>query len=86
MATSDPQLNAFIEAQVERRKFQELSMSLTSKCWDTCMTSTPSTRLDASTQRCVVSCVERFIDTTNLLTQKLSRTAALNRPKTDSFY
>jgi len=82
--TSDAQLNNFIEGQSQRQKFQALVHDLNDKCWDTCMTSKPGTKLDSRTSTCIVSCVERFIDSSNFV---LNRVAALpQQPSGGSSY
>lgn len=73
--TSDSQLNEFIEGQTQRQKFQILVHELTEKCWDTCMTGKPSTRLDSKTEACLTGCVERFIDSTNFVANRITNIA-----------
>jgi import inner membrane translocase subunit TIM8 len=36
----------------------------------------PSPRLEPKVQKCLVNCVERFIDTTNYITNRIERVAA----------
>ncbi|KAB7503262.1 Mitochondrial import inner membrane translocase subunit Tim8 A [Armadillidium nasatum] len=58
----------YIQYVDEHRKY--LVHDLTEKCWDKCM-DRPSTKLDSRTENCFVSCVERFIDSTNFIANKL---------------
>lgn len=48
--------------------------NLTDICWDICVDH-PGTRLEPKTQKCMVNCVERFIDTTNFITNRLTKVA-----------
>lgn len=70
--TSDNQLNNFIEGQTQRQRFQVLVHELTERCWDTCMVGKPSTKLDSRTEACMVGCVERFIDTSNFVANRIT--------------
>ena len=53
--------------------FQFLIHALTDKCWELCIDK-PSGRLDHSTSNCLTNCVERFIDTTNFIVNRLEKT------------
>ncbi|EZA52716.1 Mitochondrial import inner membrane translocase subunit Tim8 A [Ooceraea biroi] len=55
--------------------FQGLVHELTGICWETCMDK-PSPRLEPKVHKCLVNCVERFIDTTNYITNRIERVAA----------
>lgn len=46
---------------------------LTDQCWEVCMDK-PGNRLDTKTENCLVNCVERFIDTTNFVVNRLEKT------------
>jgi len=69
----DPHMKHFLEAETQRQRFQQLVHSLTSDCWDTCLTGTPSAKLDRRTETCIVNCVERFIDTSNYIVNRLEK-------------
>ncbi|KAF7989695.1 hypothetical protein HCN44_008369 [Aphidius gifuensis] len=71
---SDHQLKQFLEAASANQRFQALVHNLTDICWDSCVDH-PGTRLETKTQKCMVNCVERFIDTTNFITNRLARAA-----------
>lgn len=45
----------------------------------------PSARLEPKVQKCLVNCVERFIDTTNFITNRLERVASNSQSELDSF-
>lgn len=71
----DHQLKSFIETETKKQQFQVLVHELTDICWETCM-DRPSARLESKVQKCLVNCVERFIDTTNFITNRLGRVAS----------
>ena len=69
---SDPQMQRFIQVETQRQKFNQVLHSMTEQCWDVCM-GTPSQSLDRKTQTCMVNCVERFLDTTNFVVNRLQK-------------
>ncbi|XP_057695613.1 mitochondrial import inner membrane translocase subunit Tim8 B isoform X2 [Corythoichthys intestinalis] len=46
--------------------------NFTDVCWDKCVDS-PGSKLDYRTETCLVSCVERFIDTTLAITNRFTQ-------------
>ncbi|KYN30423.1 Mitochondrial import inner membrane translocase subunit Tim8 A [Trachymyrmex septentrionalis] len=79
----DDQLQRFIEAEKTKRHFQELVYGLTDVCWEICMDK-PSSRLEPKVHKCLVNCVERFIDTTNYITNRLERVASSMQSESDN--
>jgi len=73
---ADPQLRSFIEKETHKQKFQVLVHGLTEQCWDKCM-DRPSTRLDHKTEMCLLNCVERFLDTSNYIINRMERSSDL---------
>ena len=69
---ADPQLQRFIEAETQKQRFQQLVHGLTDQCWDVCM-GTPGQKLDRKTETCLGNCVERFIDTSNFIVNRLEK-------------
>ena len=69
----DPQVQQVLQVEGEKAKFQALVHSLTDMCWEKCMEK-PSNRLDSRTEKCLVNCVERFLDSTNLVVSRLANT------------
>jgi import inner membrane translocase subunit TIM8 len=69
----DPHLQRFLEAETQRQRFQQLVHSITDECWDTCVSGAPGQKLDRKTETCVVNCVERFIDTSNYIVNRLEK-------------
>lgn len=49
---------------------------LTERCWDLCVEK-PSTKLESKQQSCLVNCVQRFIDTTNYVVNRLEKSQGL---------
>ena len=68
----DPELSRFIQVETQKQKFQQLVFALTDTCWETCIEgSTMRPRFDNKTESCLVNCVERYIDTTNFIVNRL---------------
>lgn len=74
LAAADPLLARFIEGETQKQRFQVLVHELTEKCWDKCM-DRPSTRLESRTESCITNCVQRFIDSTNFVANRLQKVA-----------
>jgi len=72
---ADAGLQQFIQMETEKQRFQNVLHELNEKCWDTCFDSKPSTRVDSRTETCLKNCVERFIDTNILVTQRIEKKA-----------
>ncbi|EFN87949.1 mitochondrial import inner membrane translocase subunit Tim8 A [Harpegnathos saltator] len=79
----DNRLKDFIEVENRKQQFQLLVHELTDICWETCM-DRPSARLETKVQKCLVNCVERFIDTTNFVTNRLKHIASSSQPELDN--
>ena len=79
----DDRLQHFIETETKKQQFQGLVHELTGICWETCMDK-PSPRLEPKVHKCLVNCVERFIDTTNYITNRIERIATNLQPESDS--
>ena len=69
----DVRMQQFIEAETQKQRFQQLIHELTSECWDTCVTGAPGQKLDRRTENCLGNCVERFIDTSNFIVNRLEK-------------
>uniref|UniRef100_A0A8K9V2C5 Mitochondrial import inner membrane translocase subunit n=4 Tax=Oncorhynchus TaxID=8016 RepID=A0A8K9V2C5_ONCMY len=72
-ATADPQLQQFIEIESQKQRFQQLVHQMTEVCWEKCMDK-PGPKLDSRTEICFVNCVERFIDTSQFILNRLEQT------------
>lgn len=66
----DPILQRQLMAESEKAKFQLLVHNLTETCWDKCVDK-PSSRLDSKTETCLHNCVQRFIDSSNFIINRL---------------
>lgn len=63
--------------------FQGLVHELTGLCWEICMDK-PSLRLEPKVHKCLVNCVERFIDTTNYIANRIERVATSMQSESDN--
>ncbi|CAF2611492.1 unnamed protein product [Rotaria sp. Silwood2] len=69
---ADAQLASFIEQENQKQHFQSIVHTLTDKCWDLCSLNI-SSRLDGKSERCLTDCIERFLDTSNYIINKISQ-------------
>ncbi|KAL1232303.1 Mitochondrial import inner membrane translocase subunit [Trichinella spiralis] len=67
----DPQLQKFLETESQRQQFQYLVSMLTGNCWDMCIGDKPGSKLDEKTSTCITNCVNRLIDGSTLIIQRL---------------
>nr|XP_060612335.1 mitochondrial import inner membrane translocase subunit Tim8 A [Anolis sagrei ordinatus] len=72
-AVNDPQLQHFIEVETQKQRFQQLVHQMTELCWEKCMDK-PGPKLDSRAEACFVNCVERFIDTSQFILNRLEQT------------
>ena len=68
---ADPQIQRLVEIETQKARFQALVHNLTDICWEKCI-DRPAARLDSRAETCIVNCVERFIDTSNYVVNRLS--------------
>lgn len=73
MGAVDPQLRHFIEVETQKQRFQQLVHQMTELCWEKCMDK-PGPKLDSRAEACFVNCVERFIDTSQFILNRLEQT------------
>lgn len=73
-ALEDPKIQQFIEIQSQQVRFKTLIQQLTDRCWDSCVSSIGN-KLGSRTETCIADCVERFLDTSNYVTNRLGTTA-----------
>ena len=78
----DERFETFIQTEAKKQQFQGLVYNLTDICWEICVDS-PSSRLGPKIEKCLVNCVERFIDTTNFITNRLERVVLNNHTEVD---
>jgi mitochondrial import inner membrane translocase subunit TIM8 len=72
---ADAQLASFIEQENQKQRFQTVVHTLTEQCWELCAPSI-SSRLDGKSETCLANCVERFIDSSNYIINKLGQEGA----------
>ncbi|NXJ76566.1 TIM8A translocase, partial [Trogon melanurus] len=85
---ADPQLQRFIEVETQKQRFQQLPHEGRARCvwgglwrwrrvpWcvqEKCMDK-PGPKLDSRAETCFVNCVERFIDTSQFILNRLEQT------------
>jgi len=80
---NDPHMQRFLEAETQKQRFQQLVHSLTGDCWDTCVVGAPAAKIDRRTETCIVNCVERFIDTSNYIVNRLEKEGEAHIAKTE---
>lgn len=73
MGSADPQLQRFMEAEVQKQQVQLLIHHMTELCWEKCMDK-PGPKLDSRAELCLVNCVERFMDTSQFILKRLEQT------------
>lgn len=73
LGAADPQLQRFIEVETQKQRFQQLVHQMTELCWEKCMDK-PGPKLDSRAETCFVNCVERFIDTSQFILNRLEQT------------
>ncbi|XP_026530531.1 mitochondrial import inner membrane translocase subunit Tim8 A [Notechis scutatus] len=82
-AVNDPQLQHFIEVETQKQRFQQLVHQMTELCWEKCMDK-PGPKLDSRAETCFVNCVERFIDTSQFILNRLEQTQKSKSPFSES--
>lgn len=58
--------------QQQQASMQEAILKLTDVCWGKCI-STPSAQLTSRENECVVTCAERYMDTSVFITQRIAK-------------
>lgn len=70
----DPQLLSFIQEETNRQKFAGMVHVLTDQCWDVCLgNDRPAAKMDSRQQTCLNNCVNRFVDASTFLMQRLGQ-------------
>ena len=65
----DKEMQEFLMVEQQKANLQAQIHRLTDTCWDLCVDK-PRDKLDYKSEQCLTNCVERFIDTTVLITQR----------------
>lgn len=66
----DPEVARMIEVESQKARFTQNAYQFTDVCWDKCMDKIPN-RMDSRTEACLSNCVERFLDTTHFVLNRL---------------
>ncbi|GCC37116.1 mitochondrial import inner membrane translocase subunit Tim8 B [Chiloscyllium punctatum] len=66
------ELSRMIAVEQQKAQFQLKVHNFTDVCWEKCVEK-PSSRLDSRTEACLVSCVDRFVDTTLAITNRFAQ-------------
>ncbi|XP_042538621.1 mitochondrial import inner membrane translocase subunit Tim8 A-like [Perognathus longimembris pacificus] len=69
----DPELQHFLQVESQKQRFQQLVHQMTGLCWEKCIDK-PGPKLDSRAEACFVNCVERFIDTSQFILNRLEQT------------
>ncbi|KAL0950933.1 hypothetical protein HGRIS_007689 [Hohenbuehelia grisea] len=72
------ELQSFLEKEQAQARLHATIFNLTSVCWDKCITGTPSTRFSRGEESCLANCVERFLDTSLFMVQKIEEQRSLS--------
>ncbi|KAM4703267.1 mitochondrial import inner membrane translocase subunit Tim8 B [Rhinophrynus dorsalis] len=66
------ELQRMIAVEQQKAQFTAQVHNFMDVCWDKCI-DRPGSKLDSRTENCLVSCVDRFIDTTLSITNRFSQ-------------
>ncbi|XP_053545833.1 mitochondrial import inner membrane translocase subunit Tim8 A [Bombina bombina] len=66
------ELQRMIAVEQQKAQFTAQVHNFMDVCWDKCI-DRPGTKLDSRTESCLVSCVDRFIDTTLSITNRFAQ-------------
>lgn len=67
----DPELQRMVMVEAQKAQFTNNVHSLTDACWDKCVDKIAN-KTDTKALKCVSNCVDRFVDTSFFITNKLS--------------
>ncbi|CAO1391099.1 unnamed protein product [Diamesa hyperborea] len=68
----DGELQSFLEAEKQKAQVTQQIHEFNEICWDKCVDK-PSNKLDGKTEQCLTNCVDRFIDTSLLITNRFAQ-------------
>ncbi|KAG3293134.1 TIMM8A-like, partial [Ictidomys tridecemlineatus] len=74
----------FIEVETQKQCFQQLVHQTTGLCWEKCMDK-PGPKLDRRWEACFENCVERFIDLSQFILNRLEQTQKSKPVFSESF-
>ncbi|EDW07379.1 hypothetical protein AWZ03_012948 [Drosophila navojoa] len=69
---NDKELQEFLMIEKQKAQVNAQIHEFNEICWEKCI-GKPSTKLDHATETCLSNCVDRFIDTSLLITQRFAQ-------------
>lgn len=69
----DKELQEFLMKEQQQAIFRTAISKMTDQCWEKCFPGAPGKSLDGKAENCITNCVERFIDTSLHLTQRMQQ-------------
>ncbi|XP_014102474.1 mitochondrial import inner membrane translocase subunit Tim8 [Bactrocera oleae] len=70
--SSDKELQEFLMIEKQKAQVNAQIHEFNDICWEKCI-GKPGSKLDSSTETCLSNCVDRFIDTSLLVTQRFAQ-------------
>ncbi|XP_039962499.1 mitochondrial import inner membrane translocase subunit Tim8 [Bactrocera neohumeralis] len=70
--SSDKELQDFLLVEKQKAQVNAQIHEFNDICWEKCI-GKPGSKLDSSTETCLSNCVDRFIDTSLLVTQRFAQ-------------
>ncbi|KIJ68232.1 hypothetical protein HYDPIDRAFT_56874, partial [Hydnomerulius pinastri MD-312] len=67
------ELATFLEREQAHARINNQVQTLTSMCWDKCITSTPGSRFARGEESCLANCVDRFLDSSLFMVQQIQQ-------------
>ncbi|CAD7088268.1 unnamed protein product [Hermetia illucens] len=68
----DAELQEFLMVEKQKAQVNAQIHEFNEICWDKCVDK-PSNKLDSRTETCLANCVDRFIDTSLLITNRFAQ-------------
>ncbi|XP_017851058.1 mitochondrial import inner membrane translocase subunit Tim8 [Drosophila busckii] len=72
LSGNDKELQEFLMIEKQKAQVNAQIHEFNEICWEKCV-GKPSTKLDHATETCLSNCVDRFIDTSLLITQRFAQ-------------
>ncbi|XP_026840134.1 mitochondrial import inner membrane translocase subunit Tim8-like, partial [Drosophila persimilis] len=72
LTSSDKELQEFLMMEKQKAQVNAQIHEFNEICWEKCI-GKPSAKLDSATETCLSNCVDRFIDTSLLITQRFAQ-------------
>ncbi|XP_005185981.1 mitochondrial import inner membrane translocase subunit Tim8 [Musca domestica] len=77
-SSGDKELQEFLMIEKQKAQVNAQIHEFNEICWDKCI-GKPSSKLDSATETCLANCVDRFIDTSLLITQRFAQLLQKNQ-------